>query len=77
MVLGTTTSAAEQIAAWAKGARVVKVFNTTGWNNMADPIYPSGPIPTFIAGDDADAKAVVNRLAGDLGFEAVDFRLLR
>src|SRR5687767_4701102 len=28
-----TTSGAEQIAAWATGARVVKIFNTTGVAN--------------------------------------------
>ena len=50
----------------ARGARVVKAFNTTGWNNMADSAYPNGPISMFIAGDDADAKAVVSRLAEDL-----------
>lgn len=38
LALGHTTSAAEQIAAWAAGARVVKAFNTTGMNNMAEPM---------------------------------------
>jgi hypothetical protein len=55
-----------------QSARMVKAFNTTGWNNMADPVYLDGPIMMFIAGDDAEAKAVVTRLAEDLGFEAVD-----
>src|SRR5262245_43018055 len=36
---GTTTSGGEQVAAAAKGARVVKIFNTTGAANMADPRY--------------------------------------
>ncbi len=39
---------------------------------MADPAYPDGPITMFLAGDDADAKAVVVRLARDLGFEPLD-----
>jgi len=51
---------------------VVKAFNTTGWNNMANPAYPEGPITMFIAGADADAKAVVSRLAQDLGLEPLD-----
>jgi predicted dinucleotide-binding enzyme len=72
LAVGGTTSAAEKIASWARGARVVKAFNTTGWNNMANPAYPGGPISMFIAGADADAKAVVSRLAEDLGFESVD-----
>ncbi len=70
--VGMTTSAAEQVATWAWGARVVKAFNTTGYNNMADPIYHGEPITMFICGDDTEAKAVVTRLAEDLGFEVVD-----
>lgn len=72
LALGMTTSAGEQVAAWARGARVVKAFNSTGWNNMADPIYHGEPITMFIGGDDSEAKKVVARLAEDLGFEVVD-----
>lgn len=32
--VGPTTSGAEQVASWAAGARVVKIFNTTGHANM-------------------------------------------
>ncbi len=70
--VGTTTSAAEQIAGWAQGASVVKAFNTTGWNNMADPIYRGERITMFICGDNAEAKDIVTGLAEDLGFEVVD-----
>jgi predicted dinucleotide-binding enzyme len=38
---------------------------------MADLTYPEGPITMFLAGDDADVKAVVTRLGEDLGFEPV------
>lgn len=72
LALGTTTSGAEQVAGWASGARVVKAFNTTGWENMADPIYQGQPIAMFICGDDAEAKAAVTKLAQDLGFEVAD-----
>ena len=72
LVLGQTTSAAEQVAAWAKGARVVKAFNTTGAGNMADSHYPGGKPLMCIAGDDAAAKKSVSQLAADLGFDAVD-----
>jgi NADPH-dependent F420 reductase len=72
LTVGTTTSGAEQIAGWAKGARVVKAFNTTGWENMADPIYHGQPVTMFICGDDAEARAVVTGLAEDLGFEVTD-----
>jgi hypothetical protein len=66
------SSAAQQIAAWAPGAQVVKVFNTTGANNMAEPIYDEQPATMFYCGDDGEAKAVAARLAADLGFEPLD-----
>jgi hypothetical protein len=66
------TSGAEKIARWAPSARVVKAFNTTGANNMADPDYAGTPLTMFICGDDAEAKSTVAELAEALGFEAVD-----
>lgn len=65
-------SAAERIAAMALGARVVKAFNTTGANNMADPVYGGEPTVMFYAGDDTDAKATVRKLVSDVGFDPVD-----
>ena len=70
--VGLTTSGGEQVATWARGARVVKIFNTTGANNMEDPAYPPGPTTMFYCGDDAHAKKAAAQLAGDLGFEPVD-----
>jgi NADPH-dependent F420 reductase len=65
-------SAAERIAALVPHARVVKAFNTTGFNNMADPIYGDAPATMFVAGDDAEAKRIALELARDLGFDPVD-----
>jgi hypothetical protein len=70
--IGHTTSAAEQVAGWAPGARVVKVFNTTGSNNMENPDYGGQATTMLFAGDDAEAKAVAHELASDLGFDPVD-----
>ncbi len=72
LAVGTTTSGAEQIAGWAKGARVFKAFNTTGWETMANPIYQGEPATMFICGDDAEAKTVVSGLAANLGFDVAD-----
>lgn len=69
---GFDTSAAEMIAGWAPGARVVKIFNTTGANNMANPDFNGVAATMFYCGDDADAKAAAAGLAGDLGFDPVD-----
>lgn len=72
LTIGHDTSAAEQVAQWAVGARVVKAFNTTGAGNMANTHYGDKEITMCIAGDDASAKSTVMKLAQDLGFEAVD-----
>jgi predicted dinucleotide-binding enzyme len=73
LLVGTTTSGAEQIAARAHNARVVKAFNTTGFENLADPEYPGGPVFMPVCGDDADARGRVVALAMLMGFDAVDF----
>jgi len=70
--VGTTTSGAEQIAQRAKGARVVKAFNTPGAENMADSHYPGGPPMMPVCGDDADARGQAIALATLIGFDAVD-----
>lgn len=65
-------SAAEQVASWAPGAKVVKIFNTTGFKNMDNPRFGDDRATMFYCGDDSEAKKVAARLAEDLGFEAVD-----
>jgi 8-hydroxy-5-deazaflavin:NADPH oxidoreductase len=50
---------------------IVKCFNTTGAENMANPIYHGKGIDMFYAGDSDKAKATATQLAHDLGFEAV------
>jgi 8-hydroxy-5-deazaflavin:NADPH oxidoreductase len=77
LLVGHTTSAAEQVAAWARGARVVKAFNTTGFGNMHDPRYGSQAATMFLCGDDGEAKAMVTQLGEDLGFEMLDAGPLR
>jgi predicted dinucleotide-binding enzyme len=50
---------------------IVKCFNTTGAENMADPVYEGKGIDMFFAGDSDKAKKVAEQLAKDLGFENV------
>ena len=70
--VGTTTSGAEQVASWVKGAKVVKIFNTTGFSNMAKPKYGNHAITMLYCGDDDSAKATAAELARVIGFEPVD-----
>ena len=72
LTVGHTTSAAEKIAGWATGAKVVKAFNSTGAGNMADPVYEEGAATMFLCGDDPQANGVVAELAQELGFDVVD-----
>jgi predicted dinucleotide-binding enzyme len=72
LTLGFGDSAGETVARLAPGARVVKAFNTTGANNMADSRYAGGKLMMPVAGDDAEAKKIVMALAAELGFEPVD-----
>ena len=70
-------SNAEWIQRWAPQARVVKAFNTMGWETMVDPDSTGGPVTVPIVGDDAGAKAVVTGLIEGMGLEAVDLGPVR
>ena len=77
LAMGFTTSAAEEVAKMAKGAHIVKAFNTTGYGNMREPRYGSTRVTMFYAGDDDGAKEKVRQLIGDIGFDPVDAGPLR
>ena len=47
---------------------VVKCFNTTGFENMLNPIYNGEGIDMFCAGDSKEAKATAIQLSKDIGF---------
>lgn len=72
LTIGHTDSAAEAVARWAKGAKVVKALNTTGSGNMLNPRYGGESLSMFLCGDDAEAKKLVTGLVAALGFEPVD-----
>lgn len=72
LVVGHTTSGAEQVAQWARGAKVFKAFNQVGFNVMANPSFDRRRAVMFICGDDAAHKPTVLKLASDIGFEAMD-----
>lgn len=72
LLLGHTTSAAEEIQKAAPGAHVVKAFNTIFAGLIAPPARAGKTLQVFVAGDDADATAKVRELAQKLSFEAVN-----
>lgn len=67
-----TPSGAELIAGWAPGARVVKAFNSVGFNVLEQPSFGERSADAFLCGDDPAAKEVVAELATELGLTPVD-----
>lgn len=49
-------------------SEVVKCFNTTGFENMANPIYHGEGIDMFCAGSSKAGKEIATKLALDAGF---------
>lgn len=62
----STTS--DAILAHTSTREVVKCFNTTGYNNMQNPLYGDTAIDMFVAGDSEKGKAIAAQLAKDAGF---------
>ncbi len=75
--IGHGISGGEKVLGWAAGASVFKSLNTTGFGNMADPVFKGVRSVMFVAGDDESAKPKVMALVGDLGFEVIDAGPLR
>ena len=77
LLVGHTTSGAEEITQIAAGARVVKAFNTVFARYIPTGKSGSETLTVFVAADDARAKETVMRLARDIGFDVVDAGPLR
>lgn len=70
--LGDAPSAAEEIAGWAPGAKVVKAFNTVSDATMANGMYGDQQASMFYCGDDDDAKRIAAGLCAELDMEPID-----
>ena len=65
-------SAAAEIAAALPSSRVVKAFNTNFAGTLASGVVGGQTTTVLIAGDDADAKALLAGVVGAAGLRAVD-----
>jgi predicted dinucleotide-binding enzyme len=72
LALGFSTSGAEELQKKARGASVVKAFNTIFAQNMAGGQAKGQQLSLFAASDEKSAKEKVLALGRDLGFDAVD-----
>ena len=64
----------EALKAWTNCRDIAKCFNTTGYENMANPVYDNQGIDMFVAGSSAKAKEVARQLSKEIGFaECYDF----
>lgn len=73
LIVGHTTSAAEEIQKRAPAARVVKAFNTVFAQVLQNGGQAAGrPVTVFVAGDDEQARAKVIELARSAGFETLE-----
>ena len=69
---GCASSGAEALQQKARGAKVVKAFNTQFAQHMDSGAVGGQQLTTFVAADDADAKTQVMQMARDIGFDVVD-----
>jgi predicted dinucleotide-binding enzyme len=65
-------STSHDLADLLPGARIVKAFNTIGFENLTTARSRHAPAAMFVAGDDPDAKRVALNLAAELGFRPED-----
>ena len=65
-------SAAQEIAAKAPGAKVVKAFNTTFAGSLIEGQVADQPLDVFVASDDDEAKAKVKEFAESAGLRVLD-----
>jgi predicted dinucleotide-binding enzyme len=65
-------STSQDLADLLPGARIVKAFDTTGFENLGSAHARATPVAMFVAGDDVDAKGVALGLAAEIGFRPED-----
>jgi predicted dinucleotide-binding enzyme len=79
LAVGLTSSAAEEIAKRAPGARIVKAFNTAFAElyHSESRLFGSRMITMFYCGDDDEAKKTAAKLITETGFSPIDCGPLR
>ena len=71
-IIQVSPSAAEKIAKWADGAKVIKAVHTVGVESLNKLQFGTQQASLFICGDDLEAKSKTKKLGIDLGFDVID-----
>jgi 8-hydroxy-5-deazaflavin:NADPH oxidoreductase len=61
----------DALLAHCNAADIVKCFNTTGYENILNPIYQEKGIDMFTAGDSQKGVEIATQLSKEIGFENV------
>jgi predicted dinucleotide-binding enzyme len=77
LVVVPGSSAAEELAALAPAANVVKAFNTTFAGTLIQGTIDGLPLDVFVASDSDEAKAAVVSFVTDAGLRSIDVGPLR
>ena len=77
LVIGCTTSGAEELQRKAPRAKVVKAFNTNFAQHMDSGYVGETALTVLAAGDDEGARETALKLAREIGFDAVNAGLLQ
>jgi 8-hydroxy-5-deazaflavin:NADPH oxidoreductase len=72
LALGFLTSGVELLQSQARHAKFFKAFNAASVGVLGHPDFPEGKAAMLVAGPSGPDKAIVMRLAGDVGFEPID-----
>jgi hypothetical protein len=65
------SNARAQVESAAGGVVYVRAFNTTSWENMADPVLDGRPVDLLWCGPDDGSRPVVERLIDDVGLRPI------
>jgi predicted dinucleotide-binding enzyme len=71
-IIQVIPSAAEKVAKWAEGAKVIKAVHTIGVESLNKLQFGTQQASLFICGNDLDAKSKTKQLGLDLGFDVID-----
>jgi predicted dinucleotide-binding enzyme len=71
-IIQVSPSAAEKVAKWAEGAKIIKAVHTIGVESLNKLQFGTQQASLFICGDDLNAKSKTKQLGTDLGFDVID-----